>query len=185
MRFILLYDGELRANGDARHKHGIREAFHSQLHALWQQEPLSIYSDSISLVPKPQSPTLITNIGGHNFAPLVGRYFRLTAEIEVLMLRPESPGSVITQGGDIDNRLKTLFDALRMPQVSSEIPSGALFGLHNDPFHCVLEDDALVTEVSVRTDRLLLVAPSRNHVRLVITVQTKAVVATVGNIGLV
>lgn len=185
MKFILLYDGDLRSNGDARHKHEIREVFHAQLLALWQQDPLRNYHDSLTTLENPDSPKLIVTLAGRQFAPLVGNHFRLVAELDILMLRPEPPGSVLTQGGDIDNRLKTLFDALRMPRVESEIPAIASFGPHNAPFHCLLEDDALVTEVAVRTERLLTTPPSRNYVRLVITVKTKAVVSTYGNLGLV
>jgi hypothetical protein len=41
--------------------------------------------------------------------------------LNILFLRADIPGKVV-QSGDIDNRLKTLFDALRMPQPTWKWP---------------------------------------------------------------
>jgi hypothetical protein len=43
-----------------------------------------------------------------------------------LFLRREVGLGRIVQGGDIDNRLKTLFDALRIPKTMSETGGGAV-----------------------------------------------------------
>src|ERR1019366_5564837 len=54
--------------------------------------------------------------------------------------------------GDIDNRLKTLFVALQIPQSCSDIDPPA----QNDEYLLVLlENDNLITDVRVTTDRLL------------------------------
>lgn len=79
-------------------------------------------------------PNIIEHIGAFRFAPLVTTRYDLIATIELLFLRPEPPGRLISQGGDIDNRLKTLFDALRMPRVTSELPSGDAPRQDEDPF---------------------------------------------------
>jgi hypothetical protein len=60
----------------------------------------------------------------------------------------------IIQGGDIDNRLKTLFDGLRIPKELKEI-GGVPIEDDEKPFFCLLQDDALITEVKVRADTLL------------------------------
>ncbi len=60
---------------------------------------------------------------------------------------------MIQQGGDIDNRVKTLFDALRVPdekQIEKFVPAEG-----EVPFFCLLQDDVLVTGFSVKTERLL------------------------------
>ena len=49
----------------------------------------------------------------------------LTCGLKILFLRKEGPGKLILQGGDIDNRLKTLLDALKMPSDLSEIVKDA------------------------------------------------------------
>lgn len=93
------------------------------------------------------------------------------------MLRPGPAGDLLSHGGDIDNRLKTLFDALSVPQ-ANQVPKN--FGLP-DPVYCVLEDDRLVTSIEVRAEQLLEdVQPS--EVDLTVSVRTRVSVATYGNI---
>ena len=94
-------------------------------------------------------PNIIEHVAGFRFAPLVTTRYGLVATLELLFLRPEPPGRLISQGGDIDNRLKTLFDALRMPRVATELPSGDAPQSDEDPFFCLLQDDALPLEVRV------------------------------------
>ena len=59
-------------------------------------------------------------LGSFYFVPLVTGAERVSCGIHVLMLRPES-GAMLVNSGDIDNRLKTLFDALRKPHDISEL----------------------------------------------------------------
>ena len=78
------------------------------------------------------------------------------------------------QGGDLDGRLKTIFDALRLPDSLAE--AGGI-GPQDDetPFFCLLQDDKLISEVSVTTDQLLVLPQQReakpNDSFLVIRVQ--------------
>ena len=88
------------------------------------------------------------------------------------MLRPGSgPGYIVGQGGDIDNRLKTLFDSLRTPRDTQEIPAGDQPGDTETPFFCLLEDDNLIASLSVNTDRLLEPSESSSLVKLMVRVQ--------------
>jgi hypothetical protein len=185
MEFTLIYDGPLKANGSPKDKQTIRRTIHHQFKALWQQTPLNSYHDNLTRNPSGKKVSILREIGNFTFAPLVNTEFRIVAELNIKFLRPEAPGSVITQGGDIDNRLKTLFDALRMPKVESEIPSGDYPHSDENPFFCLLEDDNLITSVSVKTGRLLKIAEIPSKVHLFIDVKTKPVVATWDNIGLV
>src|SRR6185437_9442927 len=108
----------------------------------------------------------------------------MVAELSITFLRPEPPGSLVTQGGDIDNRLKTLFDALRMPKDISELPPGDAPAEGETPFFCLLEDDNLITKIAVNTDRLLKPPPKPSHVVLLIHVTTKPTRLIWANIGL-
>jgi hypothetical protein len=61
---------------------------------------------------------------------------------------------------DVDNRLTTIFDALRMPKGPQELGAGTQQGKvspasNENPFFVLLEDDRLITHVSVTTDMLL------------------------------
>lgn len=52
---------------------------------------------------------------GFNWLPLVREELGIAAALDILFLRRDAPGKIIGGGGDIDNRLKVLFDALRKP----------------------------------------------------------------------
>ncbi len=52
------------------------------------------------------------------------------------------------------------------------------------PFFCLLEDDKLITGLSVKTDRLLVPGAGPDEVKLLIRVNTKAVVGTWLNLSL-
>jgi len=182
MEFTLVYQGILNTNGNAKQKQEIRRAFHPQLKALWQYPPLDTMQDMLQENPSKKSSSVIKKIGSFQYATLINNTLKNVAELEITFLRPSPPGSLIIQGGDIDNQLKTLFDALRMPQVPTEIPTGDVPSETEKPFHCLLEDDALITKVAVQTDRLLETTQSPNHVHLVIHVRTKGIVATWNNI---
>jgi hypothetical protein len=52
---------------------------------------------------------------GFNFVPLVTHDMDLLCGLDILFLRPDKPGDVLW-AGDIDNRIKALIDALRIPK---------------------------------------------------------------------
>jgi hypothetical protein len=197
MEFRLTYQGLLAANGNPAQKHAIRSALHPQLRELWTAIPLNLFHAYLN--PPPIAPvpaaaggaaaapafTNIRQVGGFNFAQLVHSDLRLHAELDILMLRPGDIGGLLIQGGDIDNRLKTLFDALRAPHQPNELPAGAVPAADEDPFHCLLQDDQLVTKVSVTTDRWLNPTAGPNDVSLVISVKIKGRLATHGNLCLI
>ena len=183
MRFTLTYTGELRANGSVKHKHSLRRHFHSQLKMLWQQEPLSLCHEWFTLAGDDKSIDLNRRVPPFRFVPLISPSIRFVCELRIFLLRPEPPGAIVTRGGDIDNRLKTLFDALRIPKNAGELPSGVTPDLDEDPFFCLLEDDALITRISVDTDRLLTSSRSSAEVHMdiqVVTRPTQVILATLG-----
>ena len=92
--------------------------------------------------------------------------FSFTTNLRVTFLRPGYPGQLFGTGGDIDNRMKTLFDALTKPQ-SNQIPQGDAPQPDEDPFFCLLQDDGLITGMSVVTDRLLDCQSDREALMLI------------------
>jgi len=105
------------------------------------------------------------------FVPLISPRLEAVASLEILLLRPESAGTVITQAGDIDNRLKTLMDALQIPK-DNQIPKGVVPQEGEEAFYCLLEDDNLVTSLDISTGKLYDAVSSNNEVLLVIGVTT-------------
>jgi len=180
MRLMLHYRGPLRANGTPAHKHELRSNFHSQLSTLWFQRPLS--EMPYLLQPRTQSqPSLLRGLGTFTFVPLVAEELNTIAELSVTILRPEPPGGLLTQGGDIDNRLKTLFDALTMPRHQNALPPDATPSADQSRFFCLLEDDNLVTAVSVRTEQLLEPISDRLLVDVTVHVRTRVTRGTFKN----
>jgi len=114
MRFVLHYRGPLRANGKPAHKHELRIVFHEQLKRLWAQPPLSDRCESYLTYPRRRTGdySLPRPFDPFVFVPLVTEEMNVVAHLSLTLLRPEAPVSLLTKGGDIDNRLKTLFDAL-------------------------------------------------------------------------
>ena len=114
--------------------------------------------------------------------PLVRESLALACALDILFLRKEEPGKLILQGGDIDNRIKTLFDALRMP--STDDFNGTQGELVN-PFYCLLENDSLINDCAIRTGRLLT-RPNADvsEVRLVIDVTVKVMLVRSYNMSL-
>lgn len=171
MEFRLIYQGRLKAAGrSAKHIHEVRCQFHPQLKELFSKyHPLSNLDWS----------RLDTE---GKFTALVISGLHLIAELDILFLRPAPPGDLVSHGGDIDNRIKTLLDALRIPQ-PNELPSDAL--VDDPPFFCLLEDDSLVTSFAVRTDRLLDPNADEQDVHVVIHVKVKGSRATMDNLDII
>lgn len=70
---------------------------------------------------------------GYRFVPLVREDWSLMCSISILFLRRDFPGSVI-QAGDIDNRIKTIIDALRIPKHAQELVGNETPLEGEDPF---------------------------------------------------
>jgi hypothetical protein len=170
MDFRLTYQGPLLAStgGDKRsvHKHIIRKYLHRQLAELWKvQYPLTRIRDSWTLLQdaatgENRKRTKLDEICeantklGFRFAPLISRENGLVCSLDILFLRREiKHGEIVTVGGDLDNRIKTLLDALTIPQVftAEEKPEEG-----ENPFFCLLSDDKLITQIKITADRLLL-----------------------------
>jgi hypothetical protein len=182
--------GASRTNTRSDLKHEIRREFHPQLQRLWQtndslkritkftgvehydtHNPREITLENIGAPPdvdkaddfyRDLGADVITNRWercGYHFWPLVTEEYCLKCSLDILFLRPEEPGLLI-RSGDIDARIKTIFDALRMPKNLDEAGGlGPQAG--ENPFFCLLEDDKLISEIKVSTDNLLLLPRER------------------------
>jgi hypothetical protein len=103
-------------------------------------------------------------------SPVCDRY-KLLAELEITLLRPRPPGG-LGHSGDIDNRLKTLFDALAIPPSNPQsLPPDEKLGEEEIPFYCLLEDDRRIPKVTIQTERLWEPDTSPDEVVLIILVQ--------------
>jgi hypothetical protein len=185
MEFRLIYEGPLHGQGaKSSHKWEIRRALRPQLQRLWQERPLSDQAESLLAHPAQAAKvSVIVEKGGLLFAPLVTQRLNLYAELSVLLFRQQPRGTLITDGGDIDNRLKTLLDGLRVPRGTLEGRQDLPAEPDPAPFFCLLEDDSLVTKVSVESEQLLRPAKP-DEVVAVISVHVKKTVLSFANMSL-
>jgi hypothetical protein len=151
LEFRVIYRGPLPAQGSgdtrSKEKQSIRRAVHPQLKELWKQNATKLGNAS-------QAADNFARCG-FRFCPLLTKEHLTGCSLDILFLRRDNPGNLIRSGGDIDNRIKVLLDGLRMPQECSEV-SKATPSEDEDPFFCLLQDDSLITEIKVTTDRLLV-----------------------------
>ncbi len=193
----------------AAHKQAIRKQFHGQLKQLWQTNKFlrehRVAPAEFNLTPA-QMVQIIGMIGGphqeripmaefiaskyqsngYRFVPLVREDISVLCSLNILFLRRDFPVGVVT-AGDLDNRVKTLIDALRIPKNANELRGNETPAEDEDPFFCLLEDDDLVTGLTVETD-MLLDPPhpddaSNSRVKLVISVEIRPNDVTMFNLN--
>jgi hypothetical protein len=151
MKFKLLYFGEVLSNPKKRAQHiaDIRMQFHPQLKKLLEHSPWNNLTKYM-LPGATKSPIATKHIGGIDWNPIITPNLKLIAELDIQMLHPEIVGVART---DIDNRVKTLLDGLRCPQNEHEIGENTPKNI--GPIYTLLDDDHLVTRMSVNTSHLL------------------------------
>jgi len=185
MEFRLIYEGPLPAQGSgggrAKEKHQIRKQLHPQLAELWQQHPvLRSLKEQVNPLDKSSYVDYVASQYtrlGYRFVPLVWRQPDnvATCELDILFLRRDNPGGILVSGGDIDNRIKVLFDGLKTPKVVEDLGGFNTPDAGEDPFFCLVEDDSLVTRVNIMTDRLLLpMTPPGNPHDVVLIIRVNA-----------
>jgi hypothetical protein len=204
MEFRLTYEGLLlasnvgqRNNRTARkvYKHEVRRQFHGQLKRLFEINPflstgapsgrrLGGYAETDFPKYERDDVAVKHKLYGFTFLPLVTADLKLSCWLDILYLRRQPRGN-LWQHGDIDNRLKTLFDCLQIPDANqgyellSQQPDELPY------FHCLVENDNLISKISVETDFLLqdlATPPDDNDARLIITVRLRPHEVTLENI---
>lgn len=164
MRFRLTYEGRLLATHETpakpEHKHDIRRQFHPQLRDFWGVNPGLKYLTKPNPSHRQEHP-IIEDIAktfavkGFSFVPLGRTDLNLMCKIEVLLLRrPATNGGGVYANGDLDNRVKTLLDALAIPPLNA-FPLGVGPTADEQPyFYVLLDDDKMISHLSVETDYL-------------------------------
>jgi hypothetical protein len=153
----------LKTNGSLTHKQDIRRQIHGQLKKWVEQSPFGNLFTAKSLTEK---------VGSFGFFPIAVQERDEIAELNITVLRPELAGDIV-HGGDIDNRLKTFFDCLTIPK-ANQIPKGDSPKVDEMPFYCLLQDDKLITNISVSVHQLLKPC-SKGFVCLLVHVQIKQI----------
>jgi hypothetical protein len=197
MQFRLTYAGPLKAQQNravdgkkdrkSDHKHALRLAFHEQLKRLWEITPHLargqrdddgmnwVNGENRFATYKAEDLAKKHNLFGWNFVPLITKELDLVCSLDILLLRPDGGSGVVS--GDIDNRLKVLFDALQIPDANQEYQERG--HLEDDaPLYVLLENDMYIENLKVETDRMLQIESINksdlvNFVRLIINVKVR------------
>jgi hypothetical protein len=194
VNFRLTYDGPLKAAGQSegrrKEKQAIREVFSRQLLQLHFAKD-DFFDPAMKTLNAftPEEGAPLIRRGDFYFFAVVKERLHLVCDLDILFLRRDNPGQLISGGGDLDNRIKVLFDALRVPQDDNEVRDfGPAAGspMQGKFMLCLTEDDKLITGFRLTTDRLLEPAMSErdeNNVRLIINVEIKATKMTIENMA--
>jgi hypothetical protein len=118
-------------------------------------------------------------VGKFEFVPLISEKFGYVAQLNILLLTSEEIGQTISQGGNLDNRLKTLLDALRIP-TTDELPKNTEPEEDEVPFFCLLEEDSLISGISIESDWLLQPANDKDQALLLIQVNSEPTYSPIG-----
>ncbi len=175
MRFSLKYDGLLLSSSDkhtrVKNKNHIRWYLADQVSAL-------IISGDFTRLPRADNEQELYDQSCRTFKhcvfyPAICKGL-LACNLTIRIERKERPGSLFEHDGDLDNRLKTLFDALKVPRNEGEVtdPPVSADGRIITDCPCLLEDDSMVTGLSVAIIPSLESLP-KGHVRITIDVEIK------------
>jgi hypothetical protein len=179
MEFRLVYRGSLPSESSRdpnqqnnprmlEAKRKIRSFLRPQIEKFWKSHPAMNYMGSpFNAAYGPQGLSFWEHYSNHHqvvtvsrhihkFAPLITDYNYNGCSVNVLFMRRDAGNAgALMQYGDLDNRIKVLFDALRKPKGTQEIEDLPQPPEEN-PCFCLLEDDRYIDHVSVTTDRLLV-----------------------------
>ena len=210
MKLTLRFRGELPCNGSAEEKHAIRLQLHSQLQAYWQKDSRlrDISKDLKSL----QVPTLKSSrfevirpiqgqknffwrypLCGHNFVPLGTSVRESHCHLSLRFYRRTEDEGILFHGGDIDNRLKTFFDALQVPQASEQMPTSTRNPQGDQKewpaMFCLVDNDRSITKLTIESFILLTGIPSEckhpeNYAEIDIDVEIVPVTPMQGSLDL-
>ena len=208
MRFRLVYNGVLPASANSSKPLDvmrIRKELSPQLKYLWETHSAlkvllnegarKLPSNNFNQFAGSPSPRQLSRImpeeyedlcveipvGDKHYMPLVRKSLDLNCELNILFLRQQDPGDLVSQGGDIDNRIKTLLDALRMPDRAEQEKAP----YQERGLYCLMESDTLVSRLDIDTDRLLFPVTTKPHeVHLVIEVKINVLRVAIHNMCL-
>jgi hypothetical protein len=183
VNFRLSYRGPLKAASQSStrrvEKKSMRLAFDEQLNGMFPNDELLMRDFSASGGPDGELAKYERGIV--SYWPIVRKSMHMVCDLDILFLRRGIPGRIVSSSGDLDNRIKVLFDALRVPSEDE------IRGLHEESrgITCLLEDDELITGFRVTSDQLLEPAKDNcNHdVHLIINVEIRLTKITDKNLG--
>ena len=156
LKFRLILRGNLPSHQRAGVpvKHALRKELHPQLRQLWKLHPWlrGAWNPRQSDGKTPVELLADSQIKyGFRWVPLVQN--DMSCSLDTLLMRRHEPYRIFgASAGDLDGRVKTLIDALQMPQQGKE--AHGVPDADEDPFFCLLQNDELVYHLHITADTL-------------------------------
>lgn len=162
LEFHLIYQGLLPSSGNksqSKPKHIIRRYFHQQLRNVWlKKHPLKARSglqepahkqSHVGMIwsgAETDRDELIETVNGKRYLAIVTDNLSLSCKLEILVL---SMGTNVMEIGDLDGRVKTIVDALKMPRGNDYCEGD------ENPLYCLMDNDKVISDLRVTADLLL------------------------------
>lgn len=148
MEIILTYRGRIPAKrSDKEAVWAIRKEFHLQLAKLWGKEPFDVLKRWEDAGFSADAPHFTRHWRNQTFVPFLGQDVSVGADLDITLLTGVPIQKRVISAGDLDNRIKRIVDALRVPkghgEMVEELPPDARW-------YCLLEDDDVVTSLSAK-----------------------------------
>ncbi|AVX02568.1 hypothetical protein MXMO3_00019 [Maritalea myrionectae] len=176
MKITLTYRGVVPSahsgggKNKSAHISNMRLAFHEQLKRLWGQPPFGVLKKWEDTGFEANAPNFIKAVGGIKYVPFfdlpkIG--IAVSLDITLLSGEPNNAPQLISKG-DLDNRIKSIIDALHPPQKDNL--SGSEKELNR--IYCLMGDDEAVKELTATTRPFLA---SENHDDAFVLVEVRPV----------
>jgi hypothetical protein len=170
MKILLRYRDNLRPQADPAQKMRLRFFLSNQLRRVWEThfEPkhprAELPHSTANKLPKPNSPsyfhTVFDRYPTYRFIPLLTHGNKIRCHLSIRYGRWRTGGLArVLDNGDLDARLKVLFDGLSVPQLD-QLDFSAIRAEHqaNECF-VLAEDDRLIESLDVETFEILDAPP--------------------------
>lgn len=125
----------------------MRRSFHTQLQKVWGKEPFGILKKWEDTNFSAGAPNFIRTNSGQTFVPIYGKDVGVGVDLDITLLTCMPERKSVLSAGDLDNRVKRIVDALRVPKGHGEMLAGLPDG---GRWHCLMEDDDAVLSLSAR-----------------------------------
>jgi hypothetical protein len=123
-----------------------------------------------------------TNVEGHSYSALVNPSIYTVCHLGITYFETEGELEVKSQLHDVDNKTKSLVDALCIPLKS--IVKDKQIELSNETVHCLLYDDKLIWGMDIKRRRLLNHELSTDKIFTQIDVKIMPKAVTFDTVGL-
>jgi len=179
MHITLTYKGVIPGNSRKQSDvWTIRKSFDKQLRKLKLAEPFNYVEKLSNPNPDPSSSYIGFDVGNSTYIPFITEKMKTRCSLYIRVFRGLRQYNPVLGNVDLDNRIKTLIDALRAPQQVGESKG-------NDGYvrYVLLQDDALIDGITVKSDHYLA-EDSDNVVLAIITADIHLAHATWQNMHL-